>query len=106
MQICHSRGLSVLLETYQRTQSSSYNRLYFGHHTVAANSKNFLKLHDVNISEVDRRGVLLARWGVGVTVLLEKSVGVTFVNKARAIYIVEADFDHCTRLFFAQRMMK
>ena len=41
-----------------------------------------------------------------VTVLLEKIADVTFVNKLRAIYLFEADFNYWTKLDFAQRTMK
>ena len=43
---------------------------------------------------------------MGVTVLLEKITGVTFVNKLRAICLFGADFNYWTKLIFAKRMMK
>ena len=86
--------------------SSSYSRLHFGHYIAAADSKILSELHAAKISEVARRGVPLARWGIGVTVLLEKIAGVTFVNKLRAICLFEADFNYWTKLIFARRMMK
>ena len=57
-------------------------------------------MHAAKIAEVARRGVPLARWGVGVSVLLENSVGVTFVNKLRVICLCEADFNYWTKLVF------
>ena len=86
--------------------SSSYSRLHFGHYIAAAKSETLSGLHAAKICEVSRRGVPLARWGVGVTVLLEKIAGVTFVNKLRAICLFEADFNYWTKLVFARRMMK
>ena len=63
---------------------SSYSRLNFGHYIAAADSKTLSQLHAINISEVARRGVPLGGWGVGVTVLLEKIVCVTFFKKAES----------------------
>jgi hypothetical protein len=74
--------------------SSAHSRLNFGHYSVAADSKTLSNVHATNISEVTRRGVPLARWGVGVTVLLEKITVVTCVNTLRAICLSEADFNY------------
>ena len=43
---------------------------------------------------------------MGVTVLLGKIAGVTFVNKLRAICLFEADFNYWNKLIFARRMMR
>ena len=86
--------------------SSSYSRLHFRHYIAVADRETLSKLHATNISEVSRRGVPLARWELGVTVLLEKITGVPFVNKLRAICLFEADFNYWTTLIFAQRIMK
>ena len=54
--------------------ASSYSILHFGHYTAAANSETLASLSAAKISEVARRRVRLARWGVGVTVLLYRLV--------------------------------
>ena len=86
--------------------SSSYSRLHFGHYIAAADSEVLSKLHADKLTEIARRGIPLTRWKVGVTVLLGKIAGVTFVNKLRAICLFEADFNYWTKLIFARRMMK
>jgi hypothetical protein len=53
-----------------------------------------------------RNGVTLARWGKGLTVLLEKILGNVFVHKLRAICLLEADFDWWNKLIFAKHMMQ
>ena len=58
------------------------------------------------MSKVTRRGISLARRGVGTTLILETIAGVTFVNKLGAICIFEADFNYLTKLVFAQKMTK
>ena len=86
--------------------SSLYNTLHYRHYIVAANSKILLALHAANISEAVRRGVSLARWGIGVTVLLKKISCGTLVTKFRAICLFEADFNHWTKLIVARKMTK
>ena len=84
-------------------RSSSYSRLHFGHYNIAADSKTLSKLHIAKISEVPRRGVPLARWGVRVIVLLEDITGVSFVNKPRASCLLKSDFNYWTRLVFCTK---
>jgi hypothetical protein len=48
----------------------------------------------------------LARWGKGLTVLLEKILGNVFVHKLRAICLLEVDFNWWNKLIFAKQMMK
>ena len=86
--------------------SSSYSGLHFGHYIAAADSEPLARLHTMKISEAARRGVPLARWGYGVTVLLEKVAGVSIMTKLRAICLFEADFNFWTKLIFAKRMMQ
>ena len=52
------------------------------------------------------RGVPLARWGIGLTVLLEKVSSETLVTKLRVIYLFEANFSYWTTLIFTCRIMK
>ena len=54
--------------------ASSYSRLHFGHYIAAADSKILSELQATKLTEIARRGIPLARWKVGVTVLLEKKL--------------------------------
>jgi hypothetical protein len=45
----------------------------------------------------------LARWGKGLTVLLEKILGNVFVHKLCAICLLEADFNWWNKLIFAKK---
>ena len=47
----------------------------------------------------------VSRWGMGLTVLLEKILGNVFVHKLCTIYLLEADFNWWNKLIFAKRMM-
>ena len=53
-----------------------------------------------------KAGMPLDRWGIGVTVLLEKICANNYAHKLRAICLLEADFNWWNKLVFARRMMK
>ena len=86
--------------------SSSYSGLHFGHYKAASFDPKLLKLHADKLSLCAKTGVQLARWGRGLTVLLEKICGNNYVHKLRAICLFEADFNWWNKLIFARRMMK
>ena len=52
-----------------------------------------------------RSGIPLERWGSALTVLLEKEFGNIYIEKLRAICLMEADFNWLNKLVFAKRMM-
>jgi hypothetical protein len=47
----------------------------------------------------------MERWGHSLTVLLEKEFGNIYIDKMRAICLMEADFNWLNKLVFAKRMM-
>jgi hypothetical protein len=49
---------------------------------------------------------MLAWWGKGLTVLLEKILGNVFVHKLWAICLLEADFNWWNKLIFAKQMLQ
>ena len=50
-------------------------------------------------------GIPLARWGNGLTVLLEKVFGNIYIDKMRAICLLEADYNWLNKFVFAKRML-
>ena len=62
-------------------------------------------MHAAKLSVCAKKGLPLARWGRGVTVLLEKICGYNYVHKLRDICLLEADFNWWNKLVFAKRMM-
>ena len=86
--------------------SSSYSGLHFGHYKAAAFDYHLSALHAQKLTLCARKGVPLARWGRGLTVLLEKICGDNYVNRLRAICLFEADFNWWNKLVFARRMME
>ena len=77
-----------------------------GHYKAASFDYALSALHAAKLSECAKRGLPLARWSYGVTVLLEKIMGNTFVHRLRAICLFEADFNWWNKLVFARRMMQ
>ncbi len=73
--------------------SSSFSHLHFGHYKAASFDRNLLALHAVKLSTCARKGIPLARWGVGLMALLEKTGGNNIINKMRAICLLERDFN-------------
>ncbi len=63
-------------------------------------------LHAAKLAICAKNGVSLARWGKGLTVLLEKIIGNVFVDKVCAICLLKANFNWWNKYFFSKRMMR
>jgi hypothetical protein len=50
--------------------------------------------------------IQLERWSRGLSVMLEKTLGVTLVSKLRAILLMEVDFNASNKIVYGDRMMK
>ena len=71
-------------------KSLSVSGLHFSHYKVGAKSHLISQLHALKTSVAVRRGVFLARWAKGLSVMLEKMLGCTLLTKLRAILLMEA----------------
>jgi hypothetical protein len=85
---------------------TSYSGLHYDHYIAASYCLELSLLHAVKLSICARNGVPLARWGKGLTVLLENILGNVFIHKLGAICLLEADFNWWNKLIFAKRMMQ
>jgi hypothetical protein len=61
--------------------SSSFSSITFSHYKAVASHTILSAMHAAYLTSCARRGIPLARWGIGLTVLLEKIVGNNFVHK-------------------------
>ncbi len=61
--------------------SSSFSGTTFSHYKVAAFHPMLLAMHATYLTACARKGTPLARWGIGLIVLLEKIIGNNFVRK-------------------------
>ncbi len=62
-------------------------------------------MHVAYLTSCAHCSIPLARWGIGLTVLLEKIVGNNFIHKLRVICLLEADFNWINKTIFARRMI-
>ncbi len=58
--------------------SSSFSGATFSHYKAASFLYMLLAMHAAYLAAYARRGIPLARWGIGLTVLLEKVIGNNF----------------------------
>jgi hypothetical protein len=85
--------------------SSSFSRLHFSHYKAVSFDRNLSALHAAKLSACARKGIPLAQWDIGLTVLLEKTRGNNNINKMHAIFLLEGDFNYYNKVVFAHRMM-
>ena len=90
----------------RESTGTSYSGLHFGHYIAASFCPGLLLLHAAKLTICARNNVSLARWGMGLTVLLEKILGNIFVHKLRVICLLEAGFNWWNKLIFAKQMMQ
>jgi len=86
------------------TQSSE-SRCHFGMYKAISRDECLSSLEAAKLSLCAETGVPLERWGNGLTVLLEKVAGNIYIEKMRAICLLEADYNWLNKLVFAKRMM-
>jgi hypothetical protein len=84
---------------------SSESGVHFGHYKAAAHDWYLSALQAAKLTLAATTGVPLARWGNGLTVLLEKVFGNIYIDKMRAICLLEADYNWLNKYVFAKRMM-
>jgi hypothetical protein len=85
--------------------TSSFSGVTFSHYKAVASHLMLLLMHAAYLTACSRQGLPLARWGIGLTVLLEKIVGNNFVHKLKAICLLEADFNWINKIIFAKGMI-
>jgi hypothetical protein len=85
--------------------SSSFSGITFSHYKAAAFHPMLLAMHAAYLTACARKGIPLARWGIGLTVLLEKIIGNNFVHNLQAICLLEADFDWVNKMIHAKWMI-
>jgi len=84
---------------------SSFRGVMFSHYKAAASHSMLSAMHAAYLTAYARKGIPLKRWGIGLTVLLEKIIKNNFVHKLRAICLLEADFNWMNKIIFAKRMI-
>jgi hypothetical protein len=85
--------------------SSPFSGITFLHYKAVASHSMLLAMHAAYLSACAQKGIPLTRWGIGLTVLLERIFGNNFVNKLQAICILEADFNWINKDIFAKQII-
>jgi hypothetical protein len=70
---------------------SSESGLHFGHYIVGSKSDIISHYHAAQMTVTLAHAVQLERWSRGLSVMLEKTLGVTLVTKLCAILLMEGD---------------
>ncbi len=83
----------------------SFSGATFSHYKAATFHCMLLAMHAAYLSACAKKRIPLSRWGVGLTVLLEKIIGNNFVHKLQAICLLEANFNWINKMIFAIRMI-
>jgi hypothetical protein len=89
--------------------SSSESGLHFGHYIVGGQSNIINHYHKAQVSVTLAHAIVLERWSHGLSVMLEKTLGVTLVTKLCAILLMEGDFNATNKIFkivYGSRMIK
>jgi hypothetical protein len=84
---------------------SSESGCYFGHYKAASFDHYLSAMHTAKLTLATSIGVPLARWGNGLTVLLKKVFGNIYIDKMRAICLLEANYNWLNKFVFAKQMM-
>ncbi len=85
--------------------SSLESGLHFGHYIMGSTSDLITRYHAAWVSVVIAYIIQLERWSRGLSVMLEKTLGVTLVTKLQAILLMEADFNATNKIIYRNRMM-
>jgi hypothetical protein len=79
--------------------------LHFGHYKVGSKSDIILHYHTARVTVTLAHVIQLEWWSQGLSVMLEKTLGVTLVTKLRAILLMEADFNATNKIIYGIRLM-
>ena len=86
--------------------SLSESGLHFGHYSVGCKSDLTTHYHAARVSVTLVHAIQLKTWSWGLSVMLEKTLGVTLVTKLRAILLMEGDFNATNKIMYASRMIQ
>jgi hypothetical protein len=85
--------------------SSLESGLHIRHYIVGGKSDIISQYHIARVSVTLAHGVKLERWSQGLSVMLEKTLGITPVTKLRAILLMEGNFNATNKIVYRVQMM-
>jgi hypothetical protein len=84
----------------QESTSSSESGLHFGHYIAGCESDHIAYFHALKATLVVKRGIVLDRWSLGLSVMLEKVFGCALITKLQPILLMEADFNATNKILY------
>jgi hypothetical protein len=78
---------------------------HFRHYKAASYDRYLSAMHTAKLTLVASTGVTLAYWGYGLTVLLKKVFGNIYIDKMRAICLLEANYNWLNKFVFTKQIM-
>ncbi len=83
----------------------SESGLHFRYYIIGNQSELISHYHAARVTVTLAHAVQLERWSRGLSIMLEKTLGVTLVSKLCAILLMEADFNATNKIIYGVRMM-
>ncbi len=84
----------------KESTSSALSAVHFGHWKDLIQSPHLVKFVCKQLNLIARCKIPPSRWSNGLQVLLEEVLGVSLVNKLRAILLMESDFNFFNKWIF------
>jgi hypothetical protein len=78
---------------------------HFGHYKAASFDGYLSAIHTAKLTLATSTGVPLACWGNGLMVLLKKVFENIYIDKMRAICLLEANYNWLNKFAFMKQMM-
>jgi hypothetical protein len=80
--------------------SLSESRIHFGHYIVGSKSDIISHYHAARVTVTLAHAIQLERWSSGLSVMLEKTLGMTLVTKLQAIFLMEGGFNAANKIVY------
>jgi hypothetical protein len=93
------------LKVVNEETSLSESGLHFGHYIVGSKLDIISHYHAARVMVILAHAVQLEQWSRGLSVMLEKTLGVTLVKKLRAILLMEGAFNATNKTIYGVRIM-
>ena len=90
----------------RETTSSSISTIHFGHWKAFLQSPALVDFECRILTLIARSGIPLERWSTGLQVMLEKTPGVSLVDKLRFILLIEGDKNAYNRMLIGYKAVR
>ncbi len=84
----------------------SESGLHFGHYIVGCQLDLITHYHAARVTVTLAHAIQLERWSRGLSVILEKTLGVTLVTKLCAILLMEGDYNTMNKIIYGDQMIR